>query len=349
VDADQGEALAEAVRHAYARHAPLAIYGGNSKAFYGREVNGDPLDVTMHRGIVNYEPTELVITARAGTRLREIEARLREQEQMLAFEPPHFGDRATLGGCVAAGLSGPRRPYAGSLRDSLLGVEIINGTGERLKFGGEVMKNVAGYDLSRLMAGALGTLGVLLQASFKVLPSPEREITLRRELSEARAIEWGRQPMPVSATWHDGDCLYTRLAGGHSATDTAARQLGGEPLVDADALWHGVREQTAPFFAGDTPLWRLSVPPAMPPLNLTGQCALEWHGALRWLKTNAPPKEIRARVIAAGGHAIQFRGGDRAGEVFQPLPDALMTMHTNLKQAFDPAGILNSGRMYPGL
>ncbi|MBA2409262.1 MAG: glycolate oxidase subunit GlcE [Gammaproteobacteria bacterium] len=350
---DVSEVLIDAVRDAFKQRTPLVIHGGKSKAFYGRAVEGEPLDVSPHRGVVNYEPTELVLSARAGTRLTEIETLLVEQGQMLPFEPPHFGERATISGCVAAGLSGPRRPYAGAVRDNLLGVVIVNGQGQRLKFGGEVMKNVAGYDLSRLMAGALGTLGVLLQVSFKVLPTPKRETTLLRTLDSERAIkiinDWARRPLPISATWHDGDCLYTRLAGGHSAIDAAVRQLDGEPLDDGDAFWRGIREQTAPFFAGETPLWRLSVPPAMPMLDLPGDWAIEWNGALRWLKTDVPAKDIRTRTTAAGGHATLFRGGDRASQVFQPLSSVLMAAHKRLKAALDPAGILNSGRMYHGL
>ncbi|MGH8504035.1 MAG: glycolate oxidase subunit GlcE [Gammaproteobacteria bacterium] len=349
---DHTEALTAAVKDAFSRRASLRIHGGGTKSFYGRPTEGEPLDVSAHRGVVNYAPTELVITARAGTRLQDIETLLAAHGQMLPFEPPHFGENATIGGCVAAGLSGPRRPYSGSVRDSLLGVEIINGKGERLKFGGEVMKNVAGYDLSRLMAGALGTLGVLLQVSFKVLPMPMREITLRRAVPVNRAIEimtdWGRRPLPISATWHDGEHLYTRLAGG-SAAEAAARELGCERLDDGEMLWRSVREHTAPFFGGDAPLWRLSVPPATPVLDMPGECAVEWSGALRWLKTDARPPDVRDATIGSDGHATLFRGGDRHGEVFQPLPAGLMTVHRNLKRALDPAGILNPGRLYAEL
>ena len=350
---DHSEALIDAVRDALAPRRSLAIRGGNSKAFYGRVTEGESLDVSSHCGVINYEPTELVITARAGTVLTEIETLLSQQRQMLPFEPPGFGGRATVGGCVAAGLSGPRRPYAGAVRDNLLGVEIINGKGERLKFGGEVMKNVAGYDLSRLMAGALGTLGVLLQCSFKVLPKPVRELTLVHRMDAASAIEtmnnWARKPLPVSATWHDGKALYVRLGGGEQAVTAAAETITGDRVDGGDTLWHDVREQTKQFFSDDRPLWRVSVPPATPVLNMPGVHALEWNGALRWVKTDANANEIRRMATAVGGHATLFRGGDRQGEVFQPLPAALMTAHRHVKRSLDPQGLFNPGRLYPDL
>lgn len=353
VQTDHSEALIDVVRGAFARRAPLAIRGGNTKSFYGRLTEGEPLDVSPHRGVVNYEPTELVITARAGTTLIEIETLLAEHGQMLPFEPPSFGWRATAGGCVAAGLAGPRRPFAGAVRDNLLGVQIINGKGERLKFGGEVMKNVAGYDLSRLMAGALGTLGVLLQCSFKVLPKPLRVVTLAHGIDAASAIrtmnEWARRPLPVSATWHDGEHLYVRLAGGEYTVKAAVEAVGGDTVDEGASLWHGVRDQTERFFSGDLPLWRMSVPSAAPVLDVPGACALEWSGALRWIKTDANAAQVRRAATAAGGHATLFRGGDRQGDVFQPLPEPLMTAHRNLKQALDPADIFNPGKLYPEL
>jgi len=350
---DHSERLIAAVRDAYAHHAALAIHGGNTKAFYGRAAAGEPLNVSPHCGVVHYEPTELVITTRAGTLLGEVEDLLDQQGQMLPFEPPHFGTRATVGGCVAAGLSGPRRPYAGAVRDNLLGVEIINGKGERLKFGGEVMKNVAGYDLSRLMAGALGTLGVLLQVSVKVLPRPVCELTLAQAVDADRAIElmtgWARRPLPISATWHDGQLLYLRLAGGERGVKAAADAIGGDRVAEGEHLWQTVREHTAPFFEDPVPLWRLSLPPATPMCRLPGACALEWSGALRWIKTDAPIAAVRTAAVEGGGHATLFRGGDPHGEPFQPLPAAMMTIHQHLKRALDPAGILNPGRMYAQL
>jgi glycolate oxidase FAD binding subunit len=345
--------LSRLIREAAKQKRPLCIRGGGTKDFYGGPVHGYKLNTGDFRGIVAYEPTELVITARAGTPLAEIEAVLRDKGQMLAFEPPHFGEATTLGGCVAAGLSGPRRPHAGAVRDFVLGVRVLDGKGDDLKFGGQVMKNVAGYDVSRLMAGSLGTLGVLLEVSLKVLPLPAFEMTLTLKRREAEAIplmnEWAARPLPVSATaWRDGD-LGVRLSGARVAVEAAAKKIGGAPVApeQAQRFWAGIREQTDPFFSGDGPLWRLSVKSTTPPLALAGTQLIEWGGALRWLKSTADAKVIREAATRAGGHATLFRGGDRSAGVFQPLPPVLMKLHRNLKQAFDPSGIFNLGRLYP--
>jgi glycolate oxidase FAD binding subunit len=304
---------------------------------------------------VSYEPTELVLTARAGTPLTEVEAALHDKGQMLAFEPPHFGPGATLGGCVAAGLSGPRRPYAGALRDFVLGVRMLDGRGDDQRFGGQVMKNVAGYDVSRLMAGSLGTLGLLLEVSLKVLPRPAVEATLQFKCSEDEAIrlmnEWAGKPLSMTATAFRDGSLRVRLSGSHAGVDTAVKKLGGT-LVEpgpAERFWTGIREHTDPFFAGGGPIWRLSVKPTTPPLSLPGTQLIEWGGALRWLRSDADARILRDAATRAGGHAMLFRGGDRTGAVFQPLAPALMKIHRNLKQALDPAGVLNPGRMYAEL
>jgi glycolate oxidase FAD binding subunit len=345
--------LSRLIREAAKQKRPLCIRGGGTKDFYGGPVHGYKLNTGDFRGIVAYEPTELVITARAGTPLAEIEAVLRDKGQMLAFEPPHFGEATTLGGCVAAGLSGPRRPHAGAVRDFVLGVRVLDGKGDDLKFGGQVMKNVAGYDVSRLMAGSLGTLGVLLEVSLKVLPLPAFESTLLLKRREAEAItlmnEWAARPLPISATaYRDGD-LGVRLSGARVAVEAAAKKIGGTPVApeQAQRFWAGIREQTDPFFSGDGPLWRLSVKSTTPPLALAGTQLIEWGGALRWLNSTADAKTIREAAARAGGHATLFRGGDRSAGVFQPLPPVLMKLHRNLKQAFDPSGIFNPGRLYP--
>ena len=259
---------------------------------------------------------------------------------------------ATFGGCIAAGLSGPRRAYAGSVRDFMLGVRMLDGRGDDLRFGGQVMKNVAGFDVSRLMAGSLGTLGVLLEASVKVLPLPVAETTLRFEHTAAAAIallnEWGGKPLPVSATaWRGGE-LMVRLSGARAAVEPAARELGGERTDDAQAaaFWSDIREQRAAFFATALPLWRLSLKSTTPPLNLPGSQLIEWGGSLRWLATDAGAATVREAARFGGGHATLFRGGDKGIGVFQPLPAAMMTIHRNLKRSFDPAGIFNRGRMY---
>lgn len=354
---DLVSAWAEQIRGAAASGTPLCIEGGGTKRFLGREAQGEVLNVAAHGGVVSYEPTELVVTARGGTPLADLEAVLAEQNQFLAFEPPHFGTGATVAGCVAAGLSGPRRASAGAVRDFMLGVKIVDGRGEVMSFGGQVMKNVAGYDVSRLIAGSLGTLGIILEVSLKVLPRPVAEQTLRFQLSESEAIdrfnEWGGQPLPVSASaWADG-VLTLRLSGAEAAVSAACSRLGGDALDEqaAPMFWQSLREQQGDFFAdsADMPLWRLSVPSVAEPLQLAGRQLIEWGGAQRWLISDAPADEIRARAAALGGHASLFRGGDRSSDVFTPLAAPLLTIHRRLKAAFDPAGILNPGRLYQGI
>jgi glycolate oxidase FAD binding subunit len=353
MQADIAERLQDAVACAFERREPLVIRGGGSKHFLGRECAGEPLEVGGHAGIVYYEPTELVMTARAGTPLSSIEVALAEHGQMLAFEPPHLGRAATIGGTVACGLSGPRRPHAGSLRDFLLGVRCLSGEGRMLRFGGEVMKNVAGFDAFRLMAGALGTLGVLLEVSFKVLPRPPCELTLFRECDAETAIRdmnrWAASSLPLSGSAYDGERLYLRLEGSERGVAAAWRELGGEAEPQGQALWRSIREHHHRFFREDGALWRLSVPPATPPLPIVGRWMIEWAGGQRWLRTALAPKFIRQMAARHGGHAAVFRGGDRAGEIFHPLPPALLEAHKNLKRAFDPRGILNPGRLYKNL
>lgn len=345
----------ERIVAAGAGKSALCIRGGGSKDWYGQAPRGELLDTRAYRGIVAYDPTELVITARCGTPLAEIEAALAGHNQMLAFEPPHFGAAATLGGMLACGLSGPRRQAVGALRDFVLGVVLMDGKGEVLRFGGQVMKNVAGYDVSRLLAGSMGTLGLLLELSVKVLPKPFAETTLRFSMSEADAIrrlnEWGGQPLPLSASaWSDGE-LTVRLSGAQAAITAAYKKMGGAELAQADAYWRALREQHNEFFApainGETSLWRLSVPSVTPPLTLPGTQLIEWGGAQRWLKTDAGAAAIRAAAEQAGGHASLFRGGDKNVGVFHPLAPAVAKIHRDLQAAFDPAGVFNPGRMYP--
>ena len=349
------ENLSRLIREAAKQKRPLCIRGGGTKDFYGGPIHGYKLNIGDYRGIVAYEPTELVISARAGTPLSEVEGALRQKGQMLPFEPPHFSEGATLGGCVAAGLSGPRRPYAGAVRDFVLGVRILDGKGDDLTFGGQVMKNVAGYDVSRLMAGSLGTLGVLLEISLKVLPLPASESTLLLKRKEADAIllmnEWATRPLPITATAYRDGALRVRLSGARVAVDAAMKKIGGEAMAPAQdgPFWAGIREQSDPYFAGEEPLWRLSVKSTTPPLDIPGAQLIEWGGALRWLRSRADPKTVRDTAARAGGHATLFRGGDKAQGVFHPLSPIMMKLHRNLKQAFDPAGVLNSGRLYPDL
>lgn len=331
---------------------PLRLRGSGSKDFYGGALAGEILETGGHAGIVSYEPTELVVTARCGTSLMELESALAEKKQFLACEPPRLG-AATVGGAVAAGLSGPRRASVGSLRDFVLGAKLMDGEGRVHRFGGEVMKNVAGYDVSRLLAGSLGTLGLILEVSLKVLPVPPGDASLRFEMPQDKALEalnrWAGQPLPLAAScWQDG-VLSLRLSGAEAAVRSAIEKLGGELLAAGDALafWDGMREQTAPFFAGDLPLWRLSLPSVAPALDLPGAQLVEWGGAQRWLRLDAPASQIRDAAARAGGHATLFRGGDKSGGVFMPLATPLMEVHRRLKQRFDPYGVFNPGRLYP--
>ncbi|MGH8657496.1 MAG: glycolate oxidase subunit GlcE [Gammaproteobacteria bacterium] len=342
------------LQQASAERRTLEILGGGSKRFLGREPLGSVLELAGHRGIVDYQPSELMLTARAGTPLQHIESLLTEQGQMLAFEPPHFGATATLGGTIACGLSGPRRPYVGAARDFVLGVVCLSANGERLTFGGQVMKNVAGFDISRLMAGAMGTLGVLLEISLKVLPRPETEATVARRLPVTEALDlmnhFAGRPLPISAASFDGENMLLRLSGVPSAVAAAEKTIGGDRVPDGEDHWHKLREHELPFFyPRDKPLWRLSLPPASSPLDLAGEWLFDWGGAQRWLRTDADPTLVRQTAVAAGGHATLFRGGDRSGEVFTPLPLAMWELHQRLKQAFDPHGIFNRGRLYPAL
>lgn len=327
---------------------PLRLRGGGSKDWYGQSPIGNVLDTRAYSGIIAYDPTELVITVRAGTPLAEVEKVLAEQNQAFAFEPPHFGPDATIGGMVACGLAGPRRAAVGALRDFVLGVVLMDSKGEALHFGGQVMKNVAGYDVSRLLTGSLGTLGLLLEVSLKVLPKPYAETSLRLQMTEAEAIRrlnvWGGQPLPISASaWCDG-ALVLRLSGAKAAIVAAQQTIGGEE-ISGDDFWLAMREQSNEFFAQSPTLWRLSLPSTAAPMAL-GEQLIEWGGAQRWLRSDAPAAVIRDAAVQAGGHATLFRGGDKNAGVFQPLAPAVGRIHQNMKNAFDPDGIFNPGRMY---
>lgn len=357
--------LVDQVRGARHDRTPLAITGGGSKAFYGGAVRGLPLDVRPLAGISAYEPSELVVTVRAGTPLAELEAALSEQGQCLAFEPPRFAEGlvpgGTVGGMVAAGLAGPARATAGGVRDHVLGASLLNGRGELLSFGGQVMKNVAGYDVSRLLAGSMGELGVICEVSLKVLPRPPAQRTLRFEWDEATALkklnEWAGQPLPLHASaWWSG-MLVLRLAGASAAVQSAATRLGGEVVDEALAapFWQGLRDHSDEFFigarnavasAGGARLWRLSLPPTAPALPLPGEHLVEWGGGQRWVVTTAPVATLRDIARRAGGHATVFRG-DKSEGVFEPLAPAVAAIHQRLKASFDPDGLFNRGRLLP--
>ena len=353
MEQDLTNALQEQVQDAVRRRQGVKIKGGNSKEFLARGVRDDliPLEISGHRGIVNYDPSELVLTARTGTPLSELEDVLAQAGQMLPFEPPHFGAGATLGGTVACNLSGPRRAYAGAARDFVLGTRIINGKGEVLRFGGEVMKNVAGYDVSRLMAGAMGTLGVVLEVSLKVLPRPAASATIVHSCDPDQALKemniWAGRPYPISATCYVDGRLYVRLEGTMSSVDSAAGQLGGELLTDADKFWDGVREQRHDFFNNEQTLWRLSVKPTASLFDKSVPWMLEWGGAQRWTTGVVGAAKIREYAAGWGGHAVQFRHADPDVEVFHPLTPGLKAIHERLKLAFDPERIFNPDRYYP--
>lgn len=354
--------LSARIKDASARAVPLAIRGGGSKAFYGQPLQGEPLATEGLAGVLSYEPSELVVTAGAGTPLALLESVLAERGQHLPFEPPHFAGGATVGGMVAAGLSGPARASAGSVRDHVLGLGLINGRGECLQFGGQVIKNVAGYDVSRLMVGALGTLGLITQVSLKVLGRPPAIASLRFALPQAEALaalhRWGGQGLPVGAScWVDG-ALHVRLQGAAAAVAQARDQLGGEPVPPdaAQALWTQLRDQRHAWFCARNPdqaLWRLSLPPTTPALALS-ETLVEWHGGQRWVRAaTAEAGRLRALARAHGGHATCFiaaqADGDCSGGRFDSQDSAAVQIAHRLKRAFDPAGIFNPGRLYPGL
>jgi glycolate oxidase FAD binding subunit len=349
-DFDDSPSLLEQVNQALDNATPLRIQGSNSKAFLGRTTAGEILDTRAHCGIVSYDPTELVITARCGTPLAQLAQVLDAAQQMLPCEPPAFGEGATVGGMIACGLSGPRRPWSGSVRDFVLGTRVITGQGKLLRFGGEVMKNVAGYDLSRLMAGSHGCLGLITEVSLKVLPKRRQCLSISLELDIERALlhlaQWGQQPLPISAACHDGSRLHLRLEGGEGSVAAAHERLGGERL-DA-TYWDDLNEQRLSFFDEDQPLWRLSLPHNTPRLSLPGRQLVDWGGAQRWLKSDAEATFIRQVVDEVGGHVTCFSHG-LTDTPFQPLPPALMRYHRNLKQQLDPRGIFNPGRLYAEL
>ncbi|HET9748197.1 MAG TPA: glycolate oxidase subunit GlcE [Casimicrobiaceae bacterium] len=348
--------IEERIRAAASDRRPLCIRGGGTKAFYGEVPTGELLDVRDVRGIVSYAPAELVVTARGGTPLVEIEDALAEHGQLLAFEPPRFAAGSTLGGVVASGLSGPRRPYAGSVRDFVLGTRVIDGTGASIAFGGQVIKNVAGFDVSRLMTGALGTLGVLTEISLKCLPKPKVEATRALACDVPTALrlmnEWGGKPLPISATAHHDGMLRVRLSGTAAGVANAETTIGGE-AIDGDGYWTALRDHTHDYFRpaidGGAQLWRLSVRSTAPICDVPGDAMIEWGGALRWLVCSPTTDAVRIREWASGngGHATLFRAADKAPGVFQPLAPPLAQLHARLAHVFDPHGILNPGRMYP--
>lgn len=351
-DKDCTDQLQERVAQASTDNQPQSIRGGGSKLFFGMPSAATELDVSQHSGIISYEPTELVVTARCGTTLESLNKVLAENGQMLPFEPPAFSPQATLGGTTACGLSGPARPYRGAIRDYVLGCRIINGKAQTLRFGGEVMKNVAGYDVTRLMTGAMGTLGVLLDTSLKVLPLPEHELTLVQQTDATSAIEkmqaLAGDSIPVTASAFVNGKMFTRLSGAQSAVTATAKTLGGELSPDNN-FWSQLREHQLDFFNNPLPLWRISLPALTQELNLAGDCLYDWAGMQRWLYSDEDAQKIRSIAESAGGHAQLFKADDalkRDVGVFHPLQPAIMKLHKKIKHEFDPQGLFNPQRMY---
>jgi len=340
--------LQQQVQTAHAEHTALRIQGGNSKHFYGNPVDAEPLSLGPHSGILSHEPTELVLTARAGTPLGEIESTLARHGQMLSFEPPHFDGTATLGGAIAAGLGGPRRPWGGAPRDSVLGVKVLDGQGQILSFGGQVMKNVAGYDVSRLMAGSLGALGAILEVSLKVLPAPAKTRTLGLQMSRAGALremrELSRKPIPLSGACYLDDHLYLRLSGSHASVNAWKQKIGGEEIAENSTFWQRLRDHQLDFFQTGEPLWRLSLAATSPRLACEQQSLLDWAGAQRWVFSDQDAISVREQVAEQGGHATLFRG-HTGGDAFQAMDPLMLALQRRLKARFDPHGIFNPGRM----
>ena len=339
------------VEEARKKKTPLVIRGGGTKLFYGRDIEGEPLEIASYRGIVEYRPGELFITVRAGTRLAELERVLAEENQTLAAEPPHLGEEATVGGMVAVGFSGPRRPFAGAVRDHVLGMKVLTGRGEILEFGGKLVKNVAGFDLGRLMVGSLGTLAVILEVTLRVQPKPKALLTLRKEMPKERALsamsELQSHSLPLSGLAYEAPYLYVRFEGEPQALEEAREGLGGE-VVEGDAFWRELKELKRPFFReGEGDLWRITLPPASPFPELEGEWLIDWGGAQRWLKTQAPPEKVFAAVEKVKGQAAFLWGREKPDPPFSPMPENLKKIHLALKKAFDPERILNRGRLDP--
>ncbi len=350
---EQIDSIKERVLNAVEESKPLKIVGGNSKAFLGRATTGTLVDVSAYSGVINYEPTELYITARAGTLLSDINNALSENGQMLAFDPPNVTDKTTIGGVVATGLSGSRRPYSGSVRDYVLGIRCINGLGKDLSFGGQVMKNVAGYDLSRLMTGAFGTLGIILEVSLKVVPIPEIEITCSRSMTKENALGQmqglSAQAIPISASCYDGGVLHVRLSGNENSVKATSKKIDLDKEEQYLNFWNELRDYKAPIFDTDINIWRISVPTTANPDIGDDPYLVDWGGGLYWLNSERPAKEIFDLAREAGGSAMLFRGTVLDQELFQPLSKGLLSLHKGLKKAFDPHGILNPGKMYASL
>ena len=353
--ADVSEALRKQILSARKKDQKLNIAGGGTKGFMGRIADSyaGTLSLAEHTGIVEYHPVELIMTVRAGTRIADIEAALAEEGQCLHFEPPRFGDASTLGGTLACNLSGPARPWSGSVRDQVLGVRLLNGKGEHLRFGGQVMKNVAGYDVSRLQAGAMGTLGAITEISLKVMPKPAMALTLVEDMPQSDVIRYMNQrageSKPITgAAWVDGK-VYLRLSGAKSAVEATAEKWSGQVMEQGDDFWKQLQHMQHEFFAGDEPLWRFSIGSTAADPELEGPWLIDWAGSQRWYRGEADMAKLESMAKRAGGQVSLFRGGDRTDDVMHHQPEALQTIQKRLKESFDPDGLFNPGRLYSWL
>ncbi len=359
--ADISRELIARVANASANNQSLNIVGGNSKTFLGREAIGEKISIREHQGILSYEPVELVMTARAGTTITEIEATLDEQGQMLAFEPANFLGKATIGGTLACNSSGPARPWSGSVRDAVLGIKLINGKSEHLNFGGQVLKNVAGYDISRMQAGAMGSLGIITQVSFKVMPKPQSSLTLVAAMDAGQAIEkmnkLAGQAKPLTAACWFNNKLYMRLSGATSAVEGAVKAWTGKILENDQQFWQSLKEQQTDFFCGGSddnstnkePLWRFSVNSNAKHFLPEHNWLIDWGGSQRWLRGFHDFEALETMAENANGQVSLFRNGDRSNEVFHRQSPALKAIHQRLKSSFDPKNIFNPSRLYSWL
>lgn len=356
--ADISQRLIDQVNTAAMDGTELNIVGRGTKEFLGRTPVGQAIRIAQHSGIVDYWPVELVITVRAGTSLEDLVAALDEHDQMLSFEPPTFGGKASIGGTLACNLSGPARPWSGGIRDSVLGIRLINGKGEHLTFGGQVLKNVAGYDVSKLQAGAMGAFGIVTEVSLKVMPKPAATLTLVRNIDVDRAIETmnrtaGKYNALTGACWLEHN-MYLRFSGARSAVKHASTTCTGEILDSGDGFWDDLRDMQLGFFERPGLLWRFSLKSTGAHFRANERWLIDWAGALRWLHAGPDTNGIERKgleqaAVAANGQAMLFRGGDRNDEVFHTQTETAMKIHRRLKSAFDPNGLFNRGRLYSWL
>lgn len=361
---DVSQQLIDQVKTAIADKTSVRIQGGGTKSGLGRAVDSTTqlISTSEHSGVVQYKPVELIMTVRGGTTLAEIDSELAKNKQMLACDPRRFGGQATIAGSLAANQSGHARPWFGSLRDHVLGIKLINGQAEHCRFGGQVMKNVAGYDVARLQAGAMGAFGLISEVSFKVLPKPEMCVSMSLETGASEAIalmnKLSGTSKPITAvSWVDGT-VYFRLEGPSKAVEATTKQWQskhGLAILDdstASILWESLREHEHDFFAGtekEKSLWKFSVNAAADHISQDAAWAFDWCGSQRWLVGEFSLEELAEHAYKMGGEVQLYSGGDRQQELSIPRSAAVKQLMQNLKNSFDPENIFNSGRLYSWL